>query len=330
MFKRTLIAVLLLLLCAPCALADVYTGATVAGETIVLTADSSAQVASVNVQAGASVSEGDVIASLRTTRVYARQDGVIARIQAAEGQEINGTALELQPVSRYDIYCTAAEAYASAATMLIHSGENLYLRCTVNGTHQGTATVTSIDGETYMAEATGGEFYNGETVYLYRDPEYAYASLVGIGTVVATETEVYQAEGRILKLHVQEGEYVERGELLYELIDGDSAEITAPISGLVSACSLQAGKRTNIGETIISIVPTESICIEIQMDEEAAAGLSIGDPALLNYACDPDETTCVGEVSAISSLSEDSCFTVTITPQTPPKYLGMSVSVQID
>lgn len=329
MLKKIMTGALAALLCTAPALAEVYSGTTVAGSSVNVTASSSAQVEWSNACIGGTVSEGDVLFTLRTTKVFASQDGVIARIQAKEGQEISGDVLEVQPVSRYDIYCTVSEAYASTATMLIHSGETLYLRCTVNGTHQGTATVTTIDGETYMAEATGGEFYNGETVYLYRDPDYDYSTLVGIGTVLAAEAESYKSNGQLVQLHVEEGEYVERGELLYETIEGDSAEITAPTGGIITQCLVETGNRIEDGQSVCTIALPEDILVEIQLDAQAAAGLHVGNSVALTYACDAEETLVPGEIVEISQLGENDCFTVKIQPQTPPPYLGMNVSVQI-
>ena len=329
MLKKILTGALAALLCAAPALAEVYVGTTVAGHNLSAAAACGAQVEAVYAQTGSKVAEGDVLATLRTTKVFASQSGVIARIQAVEGQEISGTALELQPVSRYDIYCTVEKAYASSATMLVHSGESLYLRCTANGTHQGTATVTSIEGETYMAAATGGEFYNGETVYLYRDPEFSYSSLVGVGTVVAAATEIYETEGRITKLHVEEGEYVERGELLYEMIDGDSAKIIAPADGVVITCDIQAGDSVEEGQIAATIVPQEDIQIEIQVDEAMAASLQIGDDVAMTYACDAGESLVPGEILEISRLGDDGLFRVYISPEYPPEYLGMTVNVRI-
>lgn len=329
MLKKILAGLLAAVLCAAPALAEVYIGTTAAHTVRIAAAGCSAQVEAVYVESGSAVKEGEVLASLRTTKVFAAQDGFIARIHAGEDQEINGTVLELQPVSRYDIYCTVDEAYGSPENKLVHSGEEIYARCTINGTHQGVATITSIDGETYMAEATGGEFYNGETVYLYRDPDYDYGSLVGVGTVVGKATESYEADGRITKLHVEEGEYVERGELLYETIDGESAEITVPASGVVTALSAMAGDTLEEGSRFASIVLYEDICVEIQVDEEMAAGLNVGDSAAMTYACDAEERLIPGEIIEISQLGTDGTFTVHIQPETPPPYIGMTVNVRI-
>lgn len=125
----------------------------------------------------------------------------------------------------------------------MHAGETLYMRCTSNGTHQGFDRVYSIDGESYMVEALGGKFYVGETVYLYRDADFRYAQLVGSGTVVFYDPEIYSSKGRITAMHVAQGEYVERGELLYEVIAGEDINTVAPASGIITDCNVQAGEN---------------------------------------------------------------------------------------
>ena len=58
--------------------------------------------------------------------------------------------------------------------------------------------------------------------------DFTLSERVGIGTVVANDTEVYEAKGALTQLCVAAGDAVERGQLLYEL-DGGSVE--APVSG---------------------------------------------------------------------------------------------------
>lgn len=329
MLKRILAGVLTAALTAAPALAEVYTGSTVARRSLQITVEAGGIVEELYVQPGETVEEGDSIARLSTTKVFANQDGTIARIHAGEGQEASGTVLELQPVSRYDIYCTVEEAYAATGNMLVHCGEEIYAYCTYNGTHQGTAMVTSIDGETFMAQATGGEFYNGETVYLYRDADYSYSRLIGIGTVVGAATELYENEGKIVKMHISEGEYVERGELLYEIIDGDDVLVSAPASGIITDCDAAEGDSLQDGAQIATLAAYDDICIAIQVDETMAAAIQTGDQAAMTYACDPGESLVPGEVVEISHLAEDGSYTVYIAPETTPPYLGMTVNVRI-
>ena len=312
------------------ALAEVFTGTVAAGSTMAITADAGGVLEELYIQPGSVVREGDVVARLRTTKVFASQNGTVARIQAQEGKETEGTVLEIAPVSRYTIHCTSDEAYASVSSGLIHCGESLYVKCTANGTHQGRGRVYSIDNENYMLEATAGEFYVGETVYLYRDPDFSREQRVGIGTVVSSATEAYESAGRIAAIHVAEGEYVEKGELLYEVIDGEAAEIIAPADGIITACNVESGAAVENGQAIAEYAPGSELLVSIQVDEASIAGISAGDDVSVIYAGDADEARIPATVSSISHLPESESYTVFIQPEELPPYLGMHATVYID
>lgn len=328
-WKRMAAILLALALPAGSALAEVYAGTVEARSTTALTADAGGVLEEMRVQPGSRVRSGEGIARVSTERVFATQDGTIARIQAEAGDDVQGAVLEISPLSRYTVYCTADGGYSSPGAGLLHCGERLYLYCTNNGTHQGSGIVTSIDGETYMVEATGGEFYVGETLYLYRDPQFRYKHLVGVGTVVTSDTEVYEAEGRLAALHVAEGEYVQRGELLYEIIDGDCAELAAPADGVIVECAAQEGERLQQGDVVARLAPEDEICVRIDVEETELDEIRIGDRAELLYASSPEEETAMGEVIEISRVLENGLCAVYIRPDEAPQYLGMNVSVRI-
>lgn len=330
MMKRIISASFVLLLVVVPALAEVYTGTTVARSTIAITVDAGGILDELYVQPGSIVQEGEVIARLRTTKVFATQNGTVARIFTKEGKETEGMVLEIAPVSRYTIHCTSDGAYDSISSNLIHCGETLYMKCTSNGTHQGRGRVYSIDNETYMVEATAGEFYVGETVYIYRDPDYAYKKLVGIGTVVSSATEAYESEGKITAIHVSEGEYVEKGELLYEVIDGEGTEIVAPADGVVTACEAEAGASIEDDQTVASMVSCADICIAVSLTDDQIIQVSVGDSAALTYSCYEEERLIPGIVTAISGTKQDESYTAYISAEDMPVHLGMSVEVRID
>jgi len=330
MMKRIISAALVLLMTAAPALAEVFTGTTVARSTIAIDADAGGILDELYVQSGSVVKKGEVIARLRTTKVFATQNGTVARIHATEGKETEGTVLEIDPVSRYTIHCTSDEAYDSISSNLVHCGETLYMKCTTNGTHQGRGRVYSIDNETYMLEATAGEFYVGETVYLYRDPDYAYKKLVGTGTVVSGATEAYEGEGKITAIHVSEGEYVEKGELLYEVIDGEGVEIIAPADGVIINCEVENGAGIEENQIIANFVSYDDICIAVSMMDDQIVQVSVGDSAALSYSCYGEDRLIPGIVTAISGTKQDESYIAYILPEEVPVQLGMTVETRID
>lgn len=329
MEKRVWVALIALYLFLGGALAEVYTGVTVAGDSTVVAVASGGSLETVYCRPGSRIEAGEAIAKLRTDKVFAAEDGNVARLLASEGEQVDGIVLELSPVSRYVIYCTVDGAYASATSMRVHTGESLYIRCTSNGTHRGTGIVAQIDSDSYQVEATAGEFYVGETVYLYRDSDFTSAQRVGIGTVISAEAQPYEAQGTLVRLYVAENEYVERGELLFEIAEDPVVTLTAPISGIVTEVSAP-GDVLSAGQAVLCIAPLDQIQVEIQVDEEKAAVLSPGRIVDLLRADDPEEIPLTGTIQSVSRVAEDDLYTVRITPEAPIPWLGLTVHVRID
>lgn len=329
MRKRLLSCVLAALLMVSAAKAEVYEGTTVPTAYVQVTAETSGILQTLNVGVGSLVEEGDVLASVSTAKVFAKHDGTVVRTEAAEGEKVSGTVLEIEPVEQYRIYCTVEEAYDKAETKLVHSGEIVYAKCTKDGTHRGTGIISEINGAEYQVLATGGEFYIGETVYLYRSAYFLTTERIGIGTVVSNDTEVYETDGTLIHLHVAEGEYIERGELLYEYADNKKTDVTSEMSGIVTSVSAKQGNQVSKDESLMTLVPLDQICVEIEVPEAEAATIHKGDRAELIYTADATETPVAGTVTDIFSIARNGTYTVRIKPVNPPyTMLGLSVTVR--
>lgn len=323
MGKKFLCATLMILLINCAAVAEMYQGSTVASSSVRIEAEN--DLSEINVSVGQRVEAGDVLAVAKSTRVFAQQDGIVASIGAEVGEKVDGTVVEIAPESKYRIYCTVEDAKQTPENMLIHSGEALYIRCTADGTHRATGVVTQIDGSEYQLLTTGGELYVGETVYLYRDEEFSADQRVGIGTVVVDETCVYQSQGTISKICVEEGEYVERGELLYEVISGTEFEILATVDGIVT--QIPDSETEEEGAAAFMLVPDKAICVEVKLDETQVYALSAGDDVGLIYADDVEGNLWPGTVIQIAKTEVDGKYTAYIAPQTGPERLGLTVQV---
>ena len=325
MMKKLTILLLALLLTAS-ALAEAYEGVTAPLSTAAVTASVSGIVEALDVEAGVRVKSGDVMASLKPERAFAAQDGSVSLLNAGEGDKIDGTLLELMPLERYLIYCTVNKAYQSAESTLVHSGETVYVRCTADGSHRAVGVLTHIEGEEYRVVTLGGELYLGETVYLYRSDAFTASQRIGIGTMVANDTQSYEAIGTVSRLMVDEGDAVERGQLLYEINGGT---IDAPVSGIVTAVNVSAGDAVEEGQAVAEIVPDDQVCVEIQVDESAASSFSRGQQVTLTQTFDAGERTFDGTVIDSAWLAEDALYTVRILPDADTQLpLGMSVTVR--
>ena len=324
---RKLTALLLALLMIPAALAEVYEGTTAAMSTLTVTSEIAGTAQSVPVSVGSRVSAGDALAELSGEKAFAARDGQVSLLYAEAGDTADGTVLELSPMERYQIHCTVDKAYQSAQSTLVHSGETLYIRCTADGTHRAVGVVTQVNGEEYRVLTLGGELYVGETVYLYRDDAFTTAQRVGIGTVVVSDTQPYEATGTLTRLCVAEGDGVERGQLLYE-IDGGS--IQSPVSGIVTSLKIQPGDAVEKGQAVAGIVPDGQVCVEIQVEESEAAGITAGQTATLTPVGLDDDQSFTGTVASTAWVAEDGLYTVRILPEAGTSLpLGMSVTVRI-
>lgn len=322
--KRRMLALAALLLLQPtlAAAETMFSGVVTAGETQVITAPYGGIVQDVAVRAGDSVKIGDPIASIATTRVYAMTDGTVSGVFAREGdaaadiKDRYGALVFIEPMNRYTLEASTEKAYNSSENRYIHIGETVYLSCTKDGTHQGRGIVTAIskeDEQQYTVEVTGGEFYMGESVAIYRSEDYAAESRIGRGTVGRTAPVAVSGEGSVLRVHVRAGDVVERGELLLETVSGTLDGLYAPDTQVVSdrvgvIASVDAGNGVAVekGAKIAAIYPTDAMQVSMVISESDLMDVSVGKQATIEFNWNADaEKRFEGEITAISYLNEE-------------------------
>ena len=315
----TLLCALLLPVAALCE--TMFAGEVTAGQTQVIVAPYGGIVQGVAVRVGDSVKIGDTIASIGTTKVYAMTEGTISGVFASEGdaaadiKERYGALCYIEPINRYTLDASTEKAYNSSENRYIHIGETVFLSCTKDGTHQGRGVITAIDKEDedkYTVEVTGGEFYMGETVAIYRDEAYTNESRIGRGTVERTPPVAVNAEGSVLRLHVKAGDSVERGELLLETVSGTLDGLYAPETKVVSDCkgviaTVDAGNGTAVekGAKIATIYPEDAMQVSMVISESDLMDVKVGGKASIEFNWDADgERRFDGVISAISYVNE--------------------------
>lgn len=321
--KRKWIAALTLALGLPAAaLAEsVFAGEVTAGDTQVIAAPYGGLVEDVQVHVGDSVKIGDPIATLETSRAYAMTDGTVSGVFAREGdsaegiKERYGALVYIEPINRYTLECSTDKAYNSSENRYIHIGETVYLSCTKDGSHQGRGVVTAIDKEDetkYNVEVTGGEFYMGETVYIYRDREYEPTTRIGRDTVGRTPTVPVNGEGSVLKMHVRPGDHVERGELLFETVTGTLDGLYAPdkqvvsdTAGVIATVDAQNGVAVEKDAKLVTIYPEDKMQIRMVISEADLPDVKVGGKASIEFNWDTESgKRFEGEISSISYLNE--------------------------
>lgn len=320
-----LAALLTLALGVPALAQVTFQGTVISRETITVSAPFGGLVDEISLRKGDEIHVGDAVATIKTTKVYADMDGVVSGIFAKEGDQTEGITeryggvMYLEPINKYVVSATTEKAYNSSATKYVHIGEKVYLSCTKDGTHVGTAVVTKVsevdeNGNTpYTLEVVGGEFYMGETVGIYRDSAHTSSSRIGRGTIQQNAAVPVKGTGSVLKLHVQVGDVVERGEVLFETVEGvldglyavDNT-IYSPLDGFVASVEVAQGGAVEKGGKLITVYPKDAMQIEMKVSELDLNEIHEGDRVSIEFEWDADGTLQLdGVVSGISSVGDE-------------------------
>ena len=158
----------------------------------------------------------------------------------------------------------------------------MYLRCVTDGSHKGTGMIAALTEKGYRIEVTGGDFYMGEKVDAYRKSDYSKESCVGRGTVDRAKPVAVKGTGSVMKIHVKNGDFVERGEMLFETVEGVLDGLYAPDPGSLpgDGYRFQRGQeqRETVakGDTVMKVIPRDSLQVEFEVPESDLFALREG------------------------------------------------------
>ena len=309
------------LLLAPCAMADTitFTGAIEAGETVQVFAPIGGTVESVNAEAGQKVNAGDALVTLSTTKVYAQEAGTVTAVFGQPGDSAEtvaqtwGAVISIEGESVYNISASTDNAYNSTATKFVHVGESVYLSCYSDGSHTGTGVVTALEGTDFTVRVLSGEFLIGETVNVFRGDSATAAQRIGRGTLNRTAPTAVTGTGSIAAIAVKPGDTVQRGDLLFETLDGSfdglymsGNVITAGVGGILSAVNAQQGGNVQKGEAVAAIYPEGAMRVVAQIEEANLACINVGDPVSIELLWNQDEEVeYSGTVARISAIANE-------------------------
>ncbi len=295
-------------------------------------------VETIYVKVGDSVEAGDVIATLKTTKVYALQDGVV-RLFGNVGEtaemiaELYGAVAYVEPTVQYTAQISTKTADANEANRFVHPGETVYLRAVENMNRTGTGTVTSVSGGSFNVLISQGSFASGDSVNAYRDPTFSPTNRLGKGSVSLIDPVAYTAEGIITSYAAENGAQVKKGDVLFETVAGsyDSAasgwtQIIAPCSGIIASLSISNGTSVAEGGAVATLYADEGLRIEAQVSETDLLSFHVGDPVIAEFTYLNDggisargvieKISRLGEASISDTESEEAWFTVSVKPNT--------------
>ena len=275
---------LVLTLGAACALGATANAVIVAPETAKITAPFSGTLLPFDLTAGDEVAAGDTLFAMDTVPVYATQSGTVSAVFAKAGDDASGVIAHygslavIEPTHALYVAADNSQAYDDDENRYLHAGETLYLKC---GSEKGTGIVTSVSGNAYNVEILTGSFDVGDTVRCYRESGTPSDSETGRGRVTRYADISVAAEGRIAAVHVTAGDTVSVGDLLFEVIDGQSAKdvpltLTAPVSGAVTSLSTVSGAQVYRGQLLCEIADLTKLELSAEVDELDFSAISVG------------------------------------------------------
>ena len=244
------------------------------------------------VKTGDSCAASTAMFELSTRKVYAPCDGTVTGLFAREGDSISDITavydapMYIEPTSAYVISATTSSAYNTTENKYIHVGEQVYVFCTSAKTRTGAGIVTAVDGSSYTVEVMTHENLRlNENCYISRssNPDDDKAR-IGSGKTKRSAPIAVAAEGSVLRLAVQAGGAVQKGDLLMEVVNGDLAglqtkdgTIRAANDLVIMSVNVSVGESVSENHLLATAFFKGSLEAVVQVDESDLGHISIGD-----------------------------------------------------
>ena len=305
-----------------------------------VTAPCSGTLRSFDLNAGDTVSAGDVLFEMLTVPVTAPEDGIVRYLFAEEGDSADaamrtyGAVLAIEPDMQLRLSCTYSGAADYEDCKHLHIGDILYFKY---DKEKGKGVVIAASDSAYEVEVLSGTFDSGKSLELYKDDDYSYDNRVGTGKVYKRSDVTVSGAGRIAGFPVKVGDKVKKGDVLFTVLASDAEsgarpEITAPCGGVVAMVPVAAGQQVWKGEVLARIYYTGKLEIVADVDELDLHGLKAGDSVSVKLDTSADRvlTGTVTEISALGTTRQNAAYyTVHISVQDSSLMLGQSASVYL-
>ena len=319
-------------------------GTVEAGVTVPVYAPIGGTVDNVAVEAGMHVAAGDTLFSYRTEKTYASGDGTVTGVFVKAGDDAEtvteqyGADLYIEGTALYTVSASTSKAYSSLETMLVHTGETVYVVCRTDEKRKGTGIITAIDGTNYTVLVTEGNFIPGDSVTVYRDEAHSEKQRLGRGSVSRVNPTAVNATGAIVSIAVNDGDQVKRGDLLMETLSGTfegyemtGTAVTAAEEGVIMSVSAEVGATVSKGDVVAQIAPISGMRIEANVSADDRQSLKAGDKVTIELESD-DSRIYEGTVRYITETPEEDAEEVTykaVIDFEPEQdvYFGMAVVV---
>lgn len=338
MVKRlsAVLALMLALLCAfPSALCEEFSGKTAFAKTRYAYADFEGTIESMHISPGVFVQAGEKAYTLETKRLYAQQDATVLELSAQENSVLPDVALCLAPKEKYKLLASVSYAYDINENKLAHAGETVYVSCVKDASHLAIGYIASVDGDEFTVYTTHGALYVGEAVNVFRAKELGYLNRIGRATVYAAEEIPVQAEGAAVRLYVQEGDRVEKGEALMDYLPGKNAPVSPLISaeedGIITEVFAEAGDKVSPGDILYEYAAYSDIGVLLEVNQADMSYIVLGARAEVVFLIDSEEKTYDVIVTAITPADSENegTYRVVLSLDAPPDWIREGLSVRL-
>ncbi len=294
------------------AAAEDLTGRTIASGTVAaaafedLTAPWSGTLMPFDLEAGDTVSAGDVLFTMRTQDIFAPEDGTVTEVFAREGDDAAavlaryGALASLQGSPKLLINATNANV-SEAKWKDIRVGQAVYFK---TDSVKGSGRIVMIAGNSFVVEVTEGAFDIGRRLTLYENS--GYKNQIGTGTVVLRDPVSVTGLGRVVAVHAEAGTEVTAGQRLFTVAGqdadpGSGPAVAAPSGGVVAQVAVAPGQQVWKGALLARVWRTDALEVVAEVDEMDLPRLKVGDTCPIVLDMDPD-TVLTGTVTEISGL----------------------------
>lgn len=275
------------------------------------------------VKIGDTVSAGQVLFTLSTTKVYAPFDGTVRGLQAKAGDDAQniidryGALLYLESPGKYTISATTSGAYDSENThnvnRYLNEGKIVYLRSSEDNDRTGEGVVTSVSGRSFTVEVLQSTLDLEDKVSIYQSYEFDSAERIATNAKVQREDSIaVKAEGSVLRCLVSEGQSVKRGDLLMEMVTGSldsqhmtSEQVVSPVDGVVVTLPQSSGTTVSKDAILTTVYAQSELEVTFDIDESELSQFTIGQEVRITFDAMPELEAIGGTVTAISSLSSN-------------------------
>lgn len=323
-------------------------GTVVSVESIMIPCNVNGTVKQVNVQVGDRIEKDEILAEIETTKILAPASGKIqvwanASSSITELNEKYGAIAYIVPTETYSLKATPKDA--NGKSIKVHSGQEVFLRANKDGRHSGQGIITKVDEKEFTVQVNQGNFVANELVDVFMQDDYSVVSRIGQAGIKTSNDITVTGTGYVVRSHVASGDIVQKGDLLFETIEGnvahntlDADQILSSETGTLAKLSISAGERIENGKAVAEIYPDNKLRVKALVPEGALSEIHLQETVYISGQYQETSGEPIhGTIEKISLIpetfnSEDTSFesyyaVYIIVPDASSLRYGMNVTV---